>query len=249
VWTARYRPARMTGAPDPPTSNHRLIVTIDGPAGGGKSTTARLVARALGYLYIDSGAMYRALALAVERAGVDAADDAGIARVVHATEVRLVQADGDEGVRVLIDGDDVTARLRTADVDRIASRVAALPAVRARLVTLQRQLGAQGGVVMEGRDIGTVVFPHADVKVYLSADLRVRAERRQRQRGASVIDQAALEAVMHDLHARDDLDRHRTESPLRIPEGAIIVDTSECTIPEQVEAVLAAVRATHAPSA
>ncbi len=222
------------------SSDPRLIVTIDGPAGGGKSTTARLVARSLQYLYIDSGAMYRALAVAVVRAGVDPADDDAIARVAHESDVRLVQPNGAEAsMHVLLNGEDVTALLRTPDVDRVASRVAAVHAVRARMVTMQRALGANGGVVMEGRDIGTVVFPHAEVKIYLTADLRTRAERRQAERPRP----DGVDAVMQDMKTRDDIDRHRAESPLRIPDGAIMIDTSECTIDEQVDAVLAAVRA------
>jgi cytidylate kinase len=241
---ARGIVARMASEP-------RLIVTIDGPAGGGKSTTARLVARALGYLYIDSGAMYRALAVAVRRAGADRGDDDAVAEAMREVDLQLLQPKGDDplaGMHVLLDGEDITAELRTADVDRVASRVASLHAVRERMVAIQRAMGASGGVVMEGRDIGTVVFPRADVKIYLTAEIRVRAERRQAERdragGNGGADAGAgVDAVMSELRRRDAVDRSRTESPLRIPDGAIIVDTSECTIPEQVEAVLAAVRA------
>jgi cytidylate kinase len=228
----------------PPRENvaspRQLIIAIDGPAGSGKSTTARLVASALNYLYIDSGAMYRALALAVLRAGVAPSNEDDVVRVTNRADVALDATfhDGTVTQRVRLDGADVTDSLRTADVDRVASAIAMLPAVRARLVALQRAAGAQGGIVMEGRDIGTVVFPEADVKVYLTADLAVRAERRLKQRRDAGEPEGSFEEIKQELAARDARDQSRSESPLRISPGSVVVDTSHCTIHEQVRRVL-----------
>lgn len=230
----------MRAAPRAP--HGRLIVTIDGPAGSGKSTTARRVADALGYLYVDSGAMYRALALAVLARGLDPADESAVAALADGTRIGFAAAaDGGGTPRVLVNGADVTDAIRTSDIDRAASTLAAFPAVRARLVALQREIAAEGGVVMEGRDIGTVVFPGADVKVFLDADLAVRAARRQKQRDALGLPPELLADVMQELDARDRRDRTRSESPLRVPDGAVVVDTTSCTIDEQVERVLSLV--------
>ncbi len=232
-----------------PAIRRRVIVTLDGPAGSGKSTTARRLAEALGYLYVDSGALYRALALAVLRADVDPGDVAAVVRVARAAEVAISSREAATAQRsladphVFLDGEDVTDLLRTAEVERVASTIAQLHDVRDRLLALQREAGERGGVVMEGRDIGTVVFPHAEVKIYLTADLAVRAERRLHQReAAGVAAPGTLDEIMRDLADRDERDFTRAESPLKVPEGAITVDTTHITFDQQVGRILDAVR-------
>ena len=232
-----------------PDIRRRVIVTLDGPAGSGKSTTARRLAEALGYLYVDSGALYRALALAVLRASCHPADTAQVITVAQAAEVSLAPRDTATAARslaephVYLDGEDVTARLRTPEVDRVASTIAQVHDVRERLLALQRAAGEHGGVVMEGRDIGTVVFPGADVKIYLTADLVVRGARRLHQReDAGMPLPGSLEETMHELAARDERDFTRAESPLKVPDGALIVDTTHITFDQQVGRILDAVR-------
>jgi cytidylate kinase len=210
-------------------------VTIDGPAGSGKSTTAKLVARRLGYLYLDTGAMYRAMTLKALRTGVDLNDSGALARQARETEI-TVETDPD-GTRIILDGEDVTDRLRGRDVTRNSSVVSAAEGVRSRMVELQRKMGAEGGIVAEGRDIGSVVFPDAEVKIYLDADLSARALRRKKELEAKgeAVDIAGIEK---DMSARDAYDSGRRHSPLVVPDGAVIVDTTDLTIDGQVERVL-----------
>jgi cytidylate kinase len=217
----------------------RLVVTIDGPAGSGKSTTARLVAQRLGYTYLDTGAMYRAITLKALELGIDVtkADDLG--RMAGETDIR-VKPDP-EGTRIILDGRDVTGLLRSPEVSRNASPVSAAGMVRERMVAVQREIGQAGGVVAEGRDIGSVVFPDADVKIYLDADLRCRATRRKKDLEAAGRS-AAVEDVERDLSARDKFDSTREHSPLCVPQGSIRVDTTDLTIEEQVEKVVEAVK-------
>jgi cytidylate kinase len=217
----------------------KAVVTIDGPAGSGKSTTARLVAERLGYLYLDTGAMYRAMTVKALRAGIDPADEDGLARL--AGETRIDVRTRPEGTRVLLDGEDVTDRLRGAEVTRASSPVSAVKAVRERMVELQRRIGASGGIVVEGRDMGSVVFPDAEVKIYLDASLRCRAERRRKETEAGG-GQASLEEVEEEIRKRDVRDSSREHSPLVVPEGAVRVDTTQLTIEEQVERVVDEVR-------
>jgi cytidylate kinase len=231
-----------------------VIVAIDGPAGSGKSTTARRVAERLGWLYLDTGAMYRAAGLAFLREGAPFTDEAA-ARLMPATTVDLASAGGDPalGLRVALDGEDVTAALRTPEASRAASEAAALGPVRERLVEAQRRIArreveAGRGVVLEGRDIGTVVFPDADVKFFLTADLDARARRRHAElaeRHGS--ETPALAAVSGDLDARDRRDAGRALAPLRPAEDAVLLDTTALTVEEQVERVLNAIRARQAP--
>jgi cytidylate kinase len=201
----------------------RLIIAIDGPVGSGKSTVARTVARLLGYSYLDSGAMYRAVAWKALREGVLLDSPASL--VVLAEHMRIDLAQEDGRLRVRVDGADVTEAIRSADVARAASQVALVPEVRAVLVDQQRQAGQGGGVVMEGRDIGTVVFPDADLKIFLDASPEVRAERRRREylaAGNSVEPAAMLEQVRE----RDRRDRERATSPLRRAADAVLVDNT-----------------------
>jgi cytidylate kinase len=218
----------------------KLIVTIDGPAASGKSTTARTVARRLGYQYLDTGAMYRAMGLKALRAGVDVGDEPAMAGLAAETEIGVRTLSS--GTRIMLDGVDVTDELRSPEVSAAASAVAALGLVRDRMVEIQRRIGSEGGIVAEGRDIGSVVFPDAEVKIYLDADLRTRAMRRKKElngRGKRV----ELEKVERDIRSRDKSDSNRQHSPLVVPEGATIVDTTDLTIEEQIQEVLAEVRA------
>ena len=217
-----------------------MIVAIDGPAGSGKSTTARRAADRLGWLYLDTGAMYRAVGLAFREAGAPFTDEAAAA-LVPGLEVSLDLAP--DGARVRLGDRDVTGQIRTAQAAEDASRASALGPVRGAMVEAQRRVAATqaaqgGGVVVEGRDIGTVVFPEAPVKFFLTADLDARARRRTADLG----DGADLAAVRDDLAARDRRDAERALAPLRAADDAIPLDTTELDIDQQVEAVLDAVR-------
>ena len=217
-----------------------FVVTIDGPAGAGKSTTARAVAARLGFLYVDTGALYRAIALKVRRGGISPDDLAAVERCARETQVAL--SGSPDGAHVWLDGADVGDAIRTPEVSELASRLAAQSPVRRRLVEIQRVLAERGPLVAEGRDLGTVVYPDAAVKVYLDADLDARARRRARElerRGIPV----PFDDVRAELERRDERDRSRSDSPLVIPERALVVNTSALSIEAQIEAVLSAVRA------
>lgn len=204
-------------------SRRCLVVAIDGPVGAGKSTAARRLAAALGYVYIDSGAMYRAFGWKAVREGVDLRDRERLAALAARTDIRI--RPGAAGPRVLVDNTDVTEELRTPRMDEASSLVSVWPEVRERLVALQRALAAAGAVVMDGRDIGTVVLPDADVKFYLDADPDVRAARRLRdieRRGLA----AEFDAVRTEVLRRDARDSGRAASPLRPAPDAIRVDSS-----------------------
>ena len=207
----------------------RIVVAVDGPAGAGKSTASRTLAGRLGYAYVDTGAMYRAVGVIAHRRGVALDDDAALARLVGS--LRFEPRDGGG---LAVDGTDISAEIRRAEAGELASRVSTRPVVRERLVALQRALGAGGGVVMDGRDIGTVVFPSAEVKLYLTANPAERARRRAvelRGRGESV-DEAAL---AREIAARDERDSARSHSPLRPAADALRLDTTGLTL-EQVVA-------------
>jgi CMP/dCMP kinase len=216
-----------------------LAIAIDGPGSSGKGTVARGVARALGYAYVDTGAMYRSVALVALRQGLDPDDEDAVAAVARELRVAFTW-DGDV-LRVEVDGEDVTRAIREERVGEGASRVSALPAVRAALLDRQRELAARGGVVMDGRDIGTVVLPDADLKVFLDARVDERARRRHEElvrRGETV----SYEAVRRDLAARDHRDRNRATAPLVPADDAVVVDSTELTIRQAVDRVLALAR-------
>ena len=201
----------------------KLIIAIDGPVGSGKSTLARRVAQMLGYVYIDTGAMYRALALKAMRRGISLDAGDSLDALAADTKIDLKALDGTQ--RVLLDGEDVTASIRTPEVSQSSSKIAVLPGVRHVLVAEQRRAGHRGGVVMEGRDIGTVVFPDAELKVFLTASPEARAERRWRehkQKGESL----SLEQTLDEIRERDRRDRERKTSPLVRAPDAVVVDSS-----------------------
>ncbi|HEX4580687.1 MAG TPA: (d)CMP kinase [Acidobacteriaceae bacterium] len=250
-----------SGAPHSVTP---LIVAIDGPAGAGKSTVARALAQRFGLLNIESGAMYRAFALKAITAGVATGDAAALEALAHTTQVRLEP--GPEGNRVLLDGADVTGRLRTPQITAAASEVSVHPPIRRWLVGLQQALGAQGNVVMEGRDIGTVVFPRASVKIFLDASPEKRGERRyeqnrgdsrdeqtrgdQQSRGTAVATElpaTALPAtvlpatVLEEIRERDRRDRTRADSPLRPAPDAAIIDSTDLSLEQVIERAAALV--------
>ena len=210
----------------PISPERKVIVAIDGPAGAGKSTIARHLARHFGLLNLETGAMYRAFALKALRAAVPLDESAGLETLAAETTIRLEP--GEEENRVLLDDEDVTGQIRNQLVTDAASRVSVFPAIRAWMVRLQQQLGEAGGVVMEGRDIGTVVFPHADVKIFLDAAPEVRGQRRFDQLGPSPAVQA--EEVIRDLRARDARDRNRADSPLKPAPDAIPLDSTNMTL-------------------
>jgi cytidylate kinase len=219
-----------------------LVIAIDGPVGAGKSTAARRIAQALGYIYIDSGAMYRALGWKAVQADVDLQDPTRLAEMAAATDIRVTP--GRSGPRVLVDGEDVTAALRTPAMDRASSLVSVVPEVRRRLVAIQRVLAEEGGVVMDGRDIGTVVFPDADVKFYLEADLAVRAARRLEDLRRSGVE-ATPEMVQTDVAHRDERDRQREASPLQAAADAIRIDSTHLGPEEVVSRMLEEIRRFH----
>ncbi|HEX3344464.1 MAG TPA: (d)CMP kinase [Polyangiaceae bacterium] len=214
----------------------RPIVAIDGPAGAGKSTVARRLADALGYVLVDTGAMYRAVALAAKRAGVAWDDAAPVGALAHAIVTRhgmAFERDADKGVRVRLDGEDVSDAIRAPDMGMGASTVSGHKEVRDALFDLQRQAGEGGGVVLEGRDIGTVVFPDAEVKFFLTARAEVRARRRFDEltaKGAEV----TLDDTLAEVRRRDAQDTTRAVAPLRQADDATLIDNSDISIDETV---------------
>ena len=212
------------------------IVAIDGPSGSGKSTIACRVAERLGFLYIDTGAMYRAAALRATREGISPDDDAAIRAMCATLSIHLEPKGRD--LRVMLDGRDVSRAIRTPEMSLAASRYSALPAVREAMVRLQRTMGGEGRVVMEGRDIGTVVFPGARYKFFLNATDEVRARRRFDELRRAKMGNATYDEVLADLRTRDRADAERAHSPLRRSDDAVEVDTSPLTIEQVVEVCL-----------
>lgn len=216
-----------------------MIIAIDGPSGAGKSTLAKRLARELGFIYLDTGAMYRALALKVLRQGVDLADDARLARLVESTEIDLQEDNGT--LEVLLDGIDVAHEIRTPEVSQMASKVSALKVVRARMLALQRGMGQRGNVVAEGRDIGTVVFPNAEVKIFLEASAEERARRRCAELRATGRP-ADLRETLREMEERDKRDSERDLAPLRMADDALRIDSSNATADAVAAKVLAEIR-------
>ncbi|MBS7225015.1 MAG: (d)CMP kinase [Clostridiaceae bacterium] len=218
--------------------NH-ISVAIDGPSGAGKSTIARAAAKALGFLYVDTGALYRAIGLAVCREGYDALDRDEVISVLPHIQVELRYLLDMQ--RVYLNGEDVSDLIRTPQIAQFASRVSAVPEVRTFLLDLQRDMAARNSVIMDGRDIGTVILPHAEVKIFLTASAEKRAERRcaeLKEKGQPV----ELTQVLADMAKRDALDAARAVAPLKQADDAVLVDTSSLTLEESIQAVLRVIR-------
>lgn len=212
--------------------NRFFNVAIDGPAGAGKSTVARRAAEALGFVYVDTGSIYRTVALAVSERGLSCADEAAIGALLKETRVELQWQDGVQ--HNYLNGDDVSDRIRTPEISEAASRVSALPAVREFLLETQRAVARSNSVIMDGRDIGTVVLPEADVKIYLTASAETRAARRCKELREKGID-AQLGDVLRKIEERDYRDMHRKIAPLRCAEDAVLLDTSSLTLVQSVD--------------
>jgi cytidylate kinase len=216
-----------------------LIIAIDGPSGAGKSTAARSVASRLGYLYLESGALYRAVAWKVNHEAVDPGNTESLQSLCRRIEISVQNREGQP--RILVDQKDVTDELKTPLLDRVSSQISAAAPVRERLLDLQRQIGHRGGVVIEGRDIGSVVFPDADFKFYLDASTEVRARRRYdelRRKGYDV----ALSSVRQEIQQRDQRDIQRNLAPLKRPEDAIYIDTTHLTLDQVVDTMMGEIK-------
>lgn len=216
-----------------------LVIAIDGPSGAGKSTVARLLAQRLGYLYIDTGAMYRAIGWKARQEGIDPADERRLAELCARTEVTIKKDNSDP--RFYVDGVDVSGELRTPEMGMMASAVSRSPAVRARLLTLQRELGGSGGVVMDGRDIGTVVFPDADRKFFLDADVHERGKRRTLELKEKGID-VELAVITREIGDRDRQDSGRAIAPLAKADDAVLIDSTDLNIDEVVERMMSGIK-------
>ena len=201
-----------------------MIITIDGPAGSGKSTIAKMIAKELGFTYIDTGAMYRAVALKIKRSGVDPDDPLSVVKVLQSTQIDLIPSEN--GVKVFLDGEDVSGLIRTEEIGKLASKIARHPQVRKILVRMQRKLGEKAkNAVLEGRDTGTVIFPDADIKFFFTASPEVRAERRfkeLKEKGINV----SYSDILKEIKERDRLDETREDSPLKPAEDAVVIDTT-----------------------
>lgn len=210
-------------------------IAIDGPAGAGKSTIARMVAQRLGFLYVDTGAMYRAIALHLLRAGVDLEDEAAVSGAVVSAQIAIRHQDGVQ--QVLLNGEDVSGLIRTEEVSHTSSKASAYPAVRAHLLDLQRRLAAESDVLMDGRDIGTCILPDADLKIFLTASPHVRALRRYKEM-VEKGDACNLEEIEQTIIERDERDKNRAVAPLKAAEDAVLLDSSDMTIGQVIQVIL-----------
>jgi cytidylate kinase len=213
----------------------KSIVTIDGPAGAGKSTISKILAQNLDYIYLDTGALYRALAYKALKKKISLEDVPALADLCSSTAVVLKNIDG--RMKVYVDGEDVEGKIRTEEVSMAASKISTFAVVREKLLNLQREAGAHGGIIAEGRDMGSVVFPHADYKFYLDAQLEERIRRRYKElleKGVSV----EYQSVQKDMLARDKQDKQRNIAPLKVPEGAVIIDSDNLSVGGVVEKII-----------
>lgn len=226
----------MTTGQTHPGAFSPILVTIDGPAGAGKTTVSKLLAQRLGYRYLDTGALYRGVALAADRAGIAADDDRRLDELCKHIVLELVE--GEDGIRLMLDHVDITELIRTPHMSMMASAVSAQPAVREFLLNTQRSIGSQKKVVVEGRDMGTVVFPRADVKFFLDADMHVRARRRYEELQATAPAAPSLSTVEKEMTRRDYNDATRAIAPLQPAADAIRIDSSRLTVAEVVELML-----------
>lgn len=216
--------------------NGHYAIAIDGPSGAGKSTIARAAAKRFGFIYVDTGAIYRTVGLAAYRGGIDRRDASAVEALLPQLEIAMRYTDAGEQ-HMYLDGEDVTALIREPEISICASDVAALPAVRAFLMELQRRMARENSVIMDGRDIGTVVLPGAEVKIFLTASAEARARRRLLELEQKGIKQS-FDEVLRDIKYRDEQDSHRTAAPLKKAEDAIVVDTSELSFAESLELVV-----------
>lgn len=210
-------------------------VAIDGPAGAGKSTIAKIVAKKIGFIYVDTGAMYRTIALACDRAGIDATDEENVVKQSKNVNVSLGYENGEQ--RVYLENEDVSTQIRQEKIGNMTSAIAVYPQVREKMVEMQQKLAEKNDVVMDGRDIGTAVLPNADLKVYLTASSRTRAERRYKElieKGQ----QCNIDDIENDIKERDYRDMNRKVSPLKQAEDAVLVDSSDMTIDEVVDTII-----------
>lgn len=221
-----------------------MIIAIDGPSGAGKSTVAKAVAKELGFSCLDTGAMYRAVAWRALYDGVSLEDAEAVGALAHSCTINFRHEQGDPVPRrVFVDGVEVTEAIRTAEIDRSVSAVSAVPAVRQALVDQQRRIGSEGNYVVEGRDIGTEVFPNAEVKVFLTASAEERAHRRVRQNADSGIGSIDYQEVLDDIIRRDELDSSRDTAPLRPAEDAVLLDSSSMHVEEVIGSICGLARA------
>ena len=216
----------------------KLLITIDGPAGAGKTTVSRSLAGRLGYLYVDTGALYRGVALAAKKQGIDPNDDLGLKNLCHGLQLSF--GEKKEGLRLTLNGEDISDSIRTPEITMLASAVSARPVVREYLLDLQRHLGKEKAVVFEGRDMGTVVFPDADVKFFLVASTETRALRRYQEIKPS--DSQTLEEVKRDIQRRDHNDSSRKVAPLRAAPDAIVIDSTKLSVDEVVDLMVSHIR-------
>lgn len=216
-----------------------ISVAIDGPSGAGKSTVARAAAARLGYVYVDTGAMYRAIGLAVCRKGISGDDTAGIVAVLPEVQLDIRYEDGAQ--HILLCGEDVSDTIRTPEIAKYASKVSAVPEVRQFLLETQRDMAKNGNILMDGRDIGTVILPDAPVKIFLTASAEARAQRRYlelHEKGQSI----TFDEVLHDIQQRDEQDMTRAVAPLKQAADAVLLDTSDISLEQSIEAVLRIIR-------
>ncbi len=216
-----------------------MIIAIDGPSGAGKSTLGRMIARELNLLYIDTGAMYRAVAHAINESGVSMADGRAVARVAESAEINL--AGDPDSLQVTLNGRDISQKIRTEEISHAASVISVIPEVRRALVHRQREMGARGNVVLDGRDIGTVVFPNADIKFFLTAAPEERATRRYDEDRLKERD-ITFEETLADINTRDQRDSTREDSPLAIAEDAVVIDSTELSITDVFERMMEIIR-------
>ena len=220
--------------------NGYYAIAIDGPSGAGKSTMARRLAASFGFLYVDTGAIYRTLGLAAHRRGIDCHDEAAVSAILPELDIHMAYNDSGEQCMYL-DGEDVSAAIRAPEISICASDVSSLPAVRAFLLDMQRKTARESSVIMDGRDIGTVVLPDAELKIYLTASAEARAERRFKELQAKGVE-TDFDAVLKDIEYRDYQDTHREIAPLRRAEDAVLLDTSSIGLEESCERLYATIR-------
>lgn len=217
-----------------------INIAIDGPGGAGKSTVARAVAKQLGFIYVDTGAIYRAFGLKFVRTGKSFTNE-NIISVLPGTELSLTHTDGEQ--HIIIDGEDVSSLIRTQEISSAASKVSAVPEVRAFLLDLQRDIARKNNVIMDGRDVGTVILPNAEVKIFLTANVEVRARRRHRELMAKGLETPdTFERVLKEVAERDKADSERATAPLKPAEDAVLVDTSDMDLEQSVQTVINIIR-------